>query len=511
MRSYYPRTMSTQHPDNARVPDWASGSVIQGEDEVYEAFYAFSRLGVHEVMWDSEGKDVDQHVVRKLLERFPEFFRGKRLGVDVFLTYRVPNPLIEGADRKVFMETIDSIPTSCDVARAFYRDNGQCPVFEVIVPMTTDHRLPVSVALYYRKVVVEREGVVLADGIRVSDLVGGIEPKNIEVIPLVEDEPSILSVRRIVSETARTLDKEEMRVFIARSDPAMNYGLVPAVLLAKFAVSELFSLSRDEGLDVYPIIGMGSLPFRGGFSPETVEEKISEYAGYYTFTVQSAFRYDYPENVVRRAVEMVNESSLSMPRLLEKSDMAVLSSVLSKLIREYQLRIEALAPLINLVAELIPKRRARKLHVGLFGYSRSVGRVRLPRAIPFVGSLYSVGLPPELIGLSALSKLTEEEYSLVEELYVGLRGDISRAFSYYSPSIWSYIDRLIDLDEKVRSYLLEDLRYAEDILGARPSEGFEVRKHVVLSELLLLCLKEGRLDEAKKYVEEMALLRRSLG
>lgn len=88
--------MSTQHPDNATVPEWAKGDVIEGEAEVIEAYYAFSRLNVHEVMWDAEGKDVDTHVVRKLFSSFDEYFKSNILGEDIFLTYRLPNPKIEG-------------------------------------------------------------------------------------------------------------------------------------------------------------------------------------------------------------------------------------------------------------------------------------------------------------------------------------------------------------------------------------------------------------------------------
>jgi Uncharacterized protein conserved in archaea len=84
--------MSTQHPDNAKVPEWAKSEVIEGEDEVKEAFLAYSMYGVHEVMWDAEGKDVDTHVVRKLLSNYPDYFREHILGKDVFLTYRLPNP-----------------------------------------------------------------------------------------------------------------------------------------------------------------------------------------------------------------------------------------------------------------------------------------------------------------------------------------------------------------------------------------------------------------------------------
>ncbi|MGB9607656.1 MAG: phosphoenolpyruvate carboxylase, partial [bacterium] len=34
--------MSTQHPDNARMPDFAAGDVFTGEEEILEAYYAYS-------------------------------------------------------------------------------------------------------------------------------------------------------------------------------------------------------------------------------------------------------------------------------------------------------------------------------------------------------------------------------------------------------------------------------------------------------------------------------------
>lgn len=90
--------------------------MIQGDGEVEETFRSYSELGVDEAMWDAEGKDVDYHVVRKILSRYPDFFRERELGRDLFLTYRIPNASIEGPERKVVMETLESIPVSHDVA-----------------------------------------------------------------------------------------------------------------------------------------------------------------------------------------------------------------------------------------------------------------------------------------------------------------------------------------------------------------------------------------------------------
>jgi phosphoenolpyruvate carboxylase len=66
-----PRTISTQHPDNASSPKWFENGVTEGEAELREAFFSYHDLGCTEVMWDSEGKDVDTNVVRKAPKHVP--------------------------------------------------------------------------------------------------------------------------------------------------------------------------------------------------------------------------------------------------------------------------------------------------------------------------------------------------------------------------------------------------------------------------------------------------------
>lgn len=72
-----PQCMSTQHPDNVNLPFFAESPELGGEDEVQEAYYAYSHLGCTEQMWDCEGKEVDNFVVRKLLSQYDTFFREK--------------------------------------------------------------------------------------------------------------------------------------------------------------------------------------------------------------------------------------------------------------------------------------------------------------------------------------------------------------------------------------------------------------------------------------------------
>src|SRR5207249_3307985 len=178
-----PRTMSTQHPDNVAMPFFSQAATLTAEDEVREAYYAFSHLGCDEQMWDNEGKEVDAHVVEKLLTSYESYFAEHPIGESVFLTPRIPNPAPE--------------PTQAKIA-------------------------------------------------------------------LVEDREHLMAADDLVREYLRGKTLEHVRVFIARSDPALNYGYLAAVLLALIALDRLGALERESGVAVYPIIGVGCVPFRGG-------------------------------------------------------------------------------------------------------------------------------------------------------------------------------------------------------------------------------------------------------
>ncbi len=430
-----PRVMSTQHPDNISLPFFAQKPEMGDEDELQEAYYAYSHLGCDDQMWDHEGKEVDSFIVRKLVTRYESYFRVKVLGEDHRLTLRVPNPDYEKTEAKVLIETLESIPRSTDAASLFY-GRKVAPVFEVILPMTTSAASLNRVYHYYRDFVVGKQRKPFFPGdITIAQWVGESAPDRINVIPLFEDKSNMLKADEIVREYLKDKDVTEQRVFLARSDPAMNYGMLGAVLMNKIALYRLQQVQDDLGTAIYPILGTGSCPFRGHFSPDNVQALLDEYPSVQTYTAQSAFKYDYPAESVIAAIQKLKDTPRGRATGIDEEKAIYVSD---KVAEGYRAMVEQLAPFINQVAAFVPRRRMRRLHVGLFGYARSIGKTRLPRAIGFTAATYSIGLPPELFGLGNLSR---DEIEWARQTWGNFDRAISSAMSCFNPAVLEIIPK----------------------------------------------------------------------
>ncbi|MFP3983808.1 MAG: phosphoenolpyruvate carboxylase [Desulfurivibrionaceae bacterium] len=484
-----PRLMSTQHPDNVTTPFFAKDYILRGEDEVLEAYYSYSHLGIGEQMWDIEGKEVDNFVVEKLLTKFPHFFQQSKLGRDSRLTLRVPNPDVEKTEAKILLEALESISRNYDIARAFYEDNIP-PIFEVILPMTASAASLNRVYCYYRDFVAGKGDKRFFEGdIRISDWIGELKPDTINVIPLIEDKKGMLNAHHIVEEYLKDKQIDCQRVFLARSDPAMNYGLVSAVLLNKIALQNLWKLAERISVEIPPIIGVGSAPFRGNFKPTNIHNCLWEYPSVQTFTAQSAFKYDFAPGEVARAIEEINARKRSHPRYIG-IDRSL--DIIDRYSAQYSKEIKLLAPRINKLAGYVPSRRKRKLHIGLFGYSRSIDDVSLPRAITFCAALYSIGLPPEILGLSALRKKDIEYF---DDVYVNFREDLRDSLRFFNPDVLEIVPTY--LKDQIQTSLKMDYETDE--------------AHRQITSRIIHDLQRDKLQNLEKDILEAAWHRKFLG
>jgi phosphoenolpyruvate carboxylase len=214
---------------------------------------------------------------------------------------------------------------------------------------------------------------------------------------------------------------------------------------------------------------------------------ISEYPSTHTFTIQSAFKYDYPPGQVQEAIRKLRNRKTGVPPEVDEERCL---RIMERYSAEYARQVENLAPLINYVARGVPSRRKRKLHIGLFGYSRNMGSTTLPRAIKFTAALYSIGLPPELL---ALNTLTREDIRFVRETYINFEEDLRDSARYLN------LDTGLVPDELARK--------VQECPGIVPVD----EEHKEMTSRIAASVKVGVIEDLSEYVVRAASLRRFLG
>jgi phosphoenolpyruvate carboxylase len=506
-----PITMATQHPDNASVPWWRQDAFIPTQDEIAELLTLFRELPIDEYMWDWEGKYVDEAVGEKLFSRAGEYFRKRPLGEDLHLTYRIP--AWEDGKTHRSARAFMNVLSLADLAKEL--DLPRPPVTEMFLPMTTDAAQPIGACRAFRETADYHRMVFHASQADEHKLL-----ELFTVTPLVEDVDSLFNIENIIEPYWQSLRAEGpipvergRRVFLARSDPAMNSGLVPAILAVRAALSTLHQLAEQHGHPVYPVLGTGSLPFRGGVRPGNTDAFLRQYAGTSTYSIQSAFRYDYPLQDVRAALQtMRHDVPLGRaPRLTpdERTQLRALSVLFEQ---SWKPTIEAIAPIINALAEFMPPRRERLLHIGLFGYSRGIGSVKLPRAIVFTAALYSLGIPPELIatGRGLLAAEQAGTLPLLETHYPMLRADLKAAGHFFNAENLAHLAKR----HPAFQHITEDIAAIERILGL--TLGPQTSDHIIHRNLSSTILHRSLAPDPDttaitRDIVDAALIRRSLG
>lgn len=494
--------MATQHPDNASPAYFNNKKFINTLDELEECYLAYKDIGADEYMWDWEGKFVDEAVVDRLFRQYHAFFKKRKLGRDIFLTFRIPNIWEESGYRlaRSFMAMI----TAQDQAHELALHSP--PVFEVILPMTkrADQMLHIQEAFHK---VARLKCEIFRNSGTCFDM--------INVIPIFEGTDDLVNSSKLLEEYIAEFAKKfkrkpaYLRPFIARSDPALNSGLVPAVISAKAAISGFYELAQKHGIEISPIIGTGSLPFRGGVNPSNIKEVINEYGGIRTLTIQSAFRYDYPMKDVKKAVAYIKKTLPRLaPRMLDQEELKKIKTLNAQFEEFYTKTVEKIAPYINKISRHIPSRRERMLHIGLLGYSRLVGKKSLPRAITYTGALYSIGIPPEFIGTGRGLQAAEKTGLLpfLSNIYINLKRDLEHAGKYLNR------ENLGVLAKKHKAFrdIARDIELIEQILKIKIGpHKVQHLLHRNLTSSIFLRLNVG--TDVTYQIEEAARIRKSLG
>jgi len=505
-----PLAMATQHPDSA-------SRGFDAPDEVEEALRDLlpverGGLGLDEKMIDYEGKLTPYHQVQWVVE---ELLRhGLLPGEDFLVTPRIPSERLEEPERQVMVLWGILVANKKAIEKT-----GQEAVRYIINPMSSTG---------YEIYVVQRRIIKMQ---RLAEEELGLHSGRIEVIPLVEDFESLLHVDKILEGMKNALlnhlgiHYSSYRVLLGKSDTALAYGHLTSSLSLVYALSRIRKWAEENNARVYPILGVGALPFRGHLAPDAAAQFRNQYRGYRTVTIQSGLRYDHSPEDVAYVVKTLQEGLHEEPRLLDDTVEKRLTLAARVFTREYLYPVVRLVDAIGFVAKFVPRRRARLSHGQ---YSRSLEasiaftgdpgllsnpkarRARLPRAIKFSASLYTMGLPPALIGLGRGLRAAAKEYGedvvedIVENILPMLRQDIEFDLRFLSIKVLrSYVD-----DDKLLRMVEEDVEYAKSYIGSDPGADED---YVELLIEARDAIAKGLKREAEAAIAKAGALRGSLG
>ena len=532
----FPAAMATQHPDNSR-------EYVGIQQEPEEAFAILGDpeeggLGIPEMMIDFEGKLTPYHQTGQIALGL--IARGKIPGRDLHLTPRIPNARKEPVFRQL-MSLMSLVETNV----LAYGQSGIQAITETIVPMIEKGEEVIAVA--------RRIASVMELGTRDEGL--SLPPGRIRVIPLLESVPALIRAGEILSAYAGYLEEEDgsspesLRIMLARSDSAMSYGMASSVLAIRLGLSGLRRFSEEKGISIGPILGCGSLPFRGGLREDSLKEVLDTYPGVRTFTIQSGLRYDHgPEAARAVAARLSREAWKTEAPLLSGEEEAFLKECIGLFTLAYIPLFSALLPSVEALAPYLPKNRDR-----LTGSRKELQYIRemaelgelaemvrdpglkeallslpqdfqasVPRAISFTASLYTLGLPPEFMGTGRGLEAVRQRFGLegVEALlqhYPGLKGDLERALPYVNLSMGEGM-----ASSQALSLYMEDLALSREILGLEEQPAPELY-HLLLQSsrpiLLHLTGRQGDILESREEEEKvlrewmmkMGTIRGSLG
>ncbi len=501
---HIPATMATQHPDNALAPYWdeAGRPFVSVHQEIHEAVRCFKDLEVSEYMWDWEGKHADAAVIDRLFSDYFDYFSKHQLGRDKFLTFRIPNIWEEKGYN--LLQAMTVILSSEDLARDL-NSHGR-PLFEVILPMTER-----ASQLTHMQKLFERLARFKSKEFT-PDLAA--DESYLEMIPLVESVESQLAVGDLLRDYVGLHKKQfgrapaYIRPFLACSDSSLSSGLLAGLLGNKLALARLYEFSEQSGIPIFPIAGPGSLPFRGGLSPASIDRFLAELPGVRTVSVQSSFRYDHPKTVVKAAVKRLEkELPKAKPLTIPSKAQQQLITIAETSAQFYKQTLQGITPDMQNIFKAVPKRRDRRQHIGLLGYGRSMGGQTLPRAITFTSGFYSIGIPPEFIGLGrTLRVLKPADLQLLHQVYPNLVTDLGAASRYLN------MDNLASLAVKNHAWLpvQEDVVTATEMLELNigPQTDSEVAHHQLAAAILTLKDNVAILPD---LISRMAASRKSLG
>ncbi len=435
MNPKIPSTIADPFPDNASRPFWAFKDKKSLADEFFDCYVSFKELNCHEYFWEWQSRNIDESLMKKLAKSYRKFFSSKPIGKERFITFVVNNDNIKELG-KLYMSII--------LSNEFAKETGlhAPPLFEVVHPVAGSDSLLHFIDLYSETV-----------SIACDKMDRDVGPKQLFIIPTHNFKESssewFASLHRFISDYQQRFRTKlkHIRPLISRRTLSDSKGFVGSVLATKRMLSNYHAFAKIEGIKVFPILQVSVLPFRGGLIPDRIKEFVATYKGVRSVTISSSFRYDFKTGTVIDSIKALNRGLHRVPsHIFSKDEGKRLKHIEDIFTSHYK---KALSDIPDL--------------------SRITAKKDVPESIERSFALYSLGIPPEFIGIgSALLEIIKSgRVKDLEELYPEIKSDLvfaSRLLNRENLNILAKTHRFW-------ARLKKDVSLAEDFAGPfGPSE-----------------------------------------
>nr|MDO8082406.1 phosphoenolpyruvate carboxylase [Candidatus Freyarchaeota archaeon] len=471
-----PATMATQDSSSATA-------YIGFDEEIDEAIDCLSSreeggVGVEELVIEFAEKLTPFQQIEKIVKRIME--KGLTPSFNVNITPSVPFGNYEFGFRRmaIFQKIIE-------INYMLRNETNGGAIYEVIHPLTESPMEMTRIEMSFN---------ILKNYI-LETIDATAKLKDVQIIPFIRDLSSLLNTSNIISEylkayTSSRNPLDYLRVFLGRSDSAVNCGLVPSTLASKIAISDLAIIGEELGTPTFPILNAGSLPFRGFVNPENLDKILNDYSGIRTITIPSSLRYDIDRREAQRVVVLLKDKLQSQkPQTFSKKDKNEIINIISLFAANYY---ESLYDILldTRIFELVPLRRDQPInsknkdHLSCQLMIKQLAKLCTDKeiskqllkmeslkfeppvgAIPFTATLYSIGLPPEFIGTGrGLNAVNEWKSEALEQLmdvyYSSLKDSLKYASRFLCMDAFQKV-----LPRRVSEQVKEDLKQIKEYIN----------------------------------------------
>jgi len=436
--------------------------------------------GFDELMVDFKGKQTPCNHVVSIVARLME--AGILQSSKVKVTPRMPADETVGLRRTAILHSI------IEANYIAYHHLNENVVEEVIHPVDGDVKSLVRVEANFNII----KNYILESSLKPVDV------KDLRFIPSLENLGSLINAADIISSyvNAHSMmlpqESEKIRVYLARENISAKFGMIPSTLALRLALSRLKGSAESLSVPIYPILECGSLPLRGNLNHESKDSFLKTYSGVATVAAPSSLVYDSGKRASDLVKLLKDELQGKSPPEFSEEDEAQIRELIAFFAYEYTRTVSKAADVLMRLAPLIPERREAPVNEHLNVDFRELEPLKtrntnmalepftIPSPVKYAALMYSLGVPPEIIGvgrtLSLLEKKRKELADRLFDFYPSLEDDVSSAWRYICLEAAGKV-----FPESFVSDLAEDVRLIKEVLS--PKENYST-SHRVMSMMI---------------------------